>query len=54
MKEYDDGKTSKPKNGDPCDATEELKACGADLLINYIPVGSEKAVLPSPAEYTSL
>ncbi|KYK36535.1 MAG: inositol-3-phosphate synthase [Theionarchaea archaeon] len=43
MKEYDDGKTFKPKNGDPCDVTEELKAHGADLLINYMPVGSEKA-----------
>jgi len=43
MKEYDDGKAFKPKNGDPCDVAEELKNSKADMLINYMPVGSEKA-----------
>lgn len=44
MKEYDDDKTFKLKNGDPCDVVEELKNSKADMLINYMPVGSEKAV----------
>lgn len=28
----------------PCDVTQELKESGADLLVNYMPVGSQKAV----------
>ncbi|MBU7045259.1 MAG: inositol-3-phosphate synthase [Theionarchaea archaeon] len=43
MKDYDDGKTFKPKNSEPCDVAEELKKSKADMLINYMPVGSEKA-----------
>ncbi len=44
MKEYDEDKTFKPKNSEPCDVVSELKRSRADMLINYMPVGSEKAV----------
>lgn len=43
MKEYDTDKTFKPRNSEPCDVVKELKTSNADLLINYMPVGSEKA-----------
>jgi myo-inositol-1-phosphate synthase len=43
MTSYDDEKTFKPQNSDPCDVAEELKESKADLLINYMPVGSEQA-----------
>lgn len=43
MEHYDDGKTFKPRNGDPGDVVEVLKASKADMLINYMPVGSEEA-----------
>ena len=43
MTEFDYGKTFKPKNSEPCDVAEELKKSQADMLINYMPVGSEQA-----------
>lgn len=43
MKEYDESKTFKPGNAPPCDVVGELKKSGAHMLINYMPVGSEKA-----------
>jgi myo-inositol-1-phosphate synthase len=43
MKEYDTDKGFLEATDEPCDVTEELKASGADMLINYMPVGSEKA-----------
>jgi myo-inositol-1-phosphate synthase len=43
MTNYDDEKTFKPQNSDPCDVAEELIESKADMLINYMPVGSEQA-----------
>jgi myo-inositol-1-phosphate synthase len=43
MAQYDEDKTFKPKNSEPCDVVEELKKSKADMLINYVPVGSEQA-----------
>jgi myo-inositol-1-phosphate synthase len=43
MAEYPEDKTFKPKNSDPCDVVSELKDSGADMLVNYMPVGSEEA-----------
>jgi len=44
MKEYDNDKTFQPRNSEPCDVVKELKESKADMLINYMPVGSEQAV----------
>ncbi len=43
MSEYDDNKVFLPKDADPCNVVEELTRSKADMLINYMPVGSEKA-----------
>ena len=43
MKEYDSDKTFLEATDEPCDVAAELKKSGADMLINYMPVGSEKA-----------
>ena len=43
MKEYDNDKTFKPHNSEPCDVVRKLKESKADMLINYMPVGSEQA-----------
>jgi myo-inositol-1-phosphate synthase len=43
MKEFDEDKTFKPMNSESCDVAEELKKQKADMLINYMPVGSEQA-----------
>lgn len=43
MKEYPEDKTFKRSNAPPCDVAQELRKCKADMLINYMPVGSEKA-----------
>jgi myo-inositol-1-phosphate synthase len=43
MKEYDEDKTFKPQNSEPCNVVAELKKSKADMLINYMPVGSEQA-----------
>jgi len=43
MKEYPEEKTFLPAKLKPVDIVKELKKSGAEILINYVPVGSEKA-----------
>jgi len=43
MNEYPEHKTFVPSNREPCDVAEELKKSGAQLLLLYLPVGSEQA-----------
>ncbi|BFT94695.1 MAG: inositol-3-phosphate synthase [Minisyncoccus archaeiphilus] len=43
MKNYPDDQTFLPSDRTPVDVVEELKASGAQVLINYMPVGSQKA-----------
>ncbi len=43
MKEYDEAHRFDPANLDPVDVAEVLKESKADVLVNYLPVGSEKA-----------
>jgi len=43
MKEYPEDKTFLPASQKPVDVVKELKKSRADILINYCPVGSQKA-----------
>lgn len=43
MADYDPEKTFIVADQDPCDVAKVLKESGADILINYLPVGSENA-----------
>jgi len=43
MSSYDDNKTFVVSDAETCDVVSELKESGADILINYMPVGSEEA-----------
>ncbi len=43
MKEYPEDKTFIPAKEKPVNVVEELKKSGAEILINYLPVGSQKA-----------
>ncbi len=43
MSSYDDNKTFIVSDADPCDVVGELEDSGAEVLINYMPVGSEEA-----------
>ncbi|NLW06701.1 MAG: inositol-3-phosphate synthase [Clostridia bacterium] len=43
MANYDPDKTFIVANQEPCDVAKVLKESGAEILINYLPVGSEKA-----------
>lgn len=43
MYDYPDDQRFIPSNEKPCDVVKELKDSGAEMLINYLPVGSEKA-----------
>jgi len=43
MKNYPADKTFMTAQDEPCDVRRELEESGADILINYMPVGSEKA-----------
>ncbi len=43
MSSYDDNKTFVVSDMEPCDVVKELEECGAEVLINYMPVGSEEA-----------
>ncbi|HAK88735.1 MAG: inositol-3-phosphate synthase [Nitrospirae bacterium GWB2_47_37] len=43
MADYPDGKRFIAADEKPCDAVKALKESGADMLINYLPVGSEQA-----------
>lgn len=44
MKEYPEDKTFVVTKEKPVDVVKELKKSGAEILINYLPVGSQKAV----------
>lgn len=44
MKEYPEDKTFVIAKEKPVDVAKELKKSGAEILINYLPVGSQKAV----------
>jgi len=44
MKEYHDDEAFRVANAKPVDVTKAIKDSGADVLVNYLPVGSEKAV----------
>jgi len=44
MKEYPEDKTFVAARKKPADVVKELKKSGAEILINYCPVGSQKAV----------
>lgn len=43
MAEYDPDKAFVVADKEPCDVVKELKESGAEILINYLPVGSEQA-----------
>ncbi|HBT20841.1 MAG TPA: inositol-3-phosphate synthase [Peptococcaceae bacterium] len=43
MKDYPEDITFIPGDEPPCDVVKVLKESGADMLINYVPVGSEEA-----------
>ncbi len=43
MASYDDSKTFVVSDREPCDVVRELDESGAEVLINYLPVGSEEA-----------
>src|SRR5713226_7807139 len=44
MAEYSDDEAFRPTDLTPTDITEALRASGADVLLCYLPVGSEQAV----------
>ncbi|NLY71105.1 MAG: inositol-3-phosphate synthase [Clostridiales bacterium] len=43
MKDYDDDERFIVADEEPCDVVKVLKESGAEILINYLPVGSENA-----------
>ncbi|MFY9273296.1 MAG: inositol-3-phosphate synthase [Thermacetogeniaceae bacterium] len=43
MADYDEDKSFIVADQEPCDVAKVLKESGAEILINYLPVGSEKA-----------
>lgn len=43
MSQYDEDKTFVVADAEPCDVVKVLKESGAEILINYLPVGSEEA-----------
>ena len=43
MANYSDDKAFVASNDEPCDVVKELKDSGAEVMINYMPVGSEQA-----------
>jgi len=42
MKDYPPNRAFRVSKEDPCDIVKELKESGAEILINYLPVGSEE------------
>ncbi|MFQ5514499.1 MAG: inositol-3-phosphate synthase [Myxococcota bacterium] len=44
MLEYPDDRAFRPANAEPVDVTRALRDAGAEILICYLPVGSEQAV----------
>lgn len=45
MSEFEDDETFKVSEEKPVDVAKVLKESGADILVNYLPVGSEEAVM---------
>jgi len=43
MSEYPDDRTFLPSSETPCDVEDALRDSGAEILVNYLPVGSEAA-----------
>jgi myo-inositol-1-phosphate synthase len=43
MHRYPEDKTFLVADEEPCDVVKELEDCGAEILVNYMPVGSELA-----------
>ncbi len=43
MREYPDDRTFLPSDEPPCDVEAVLRESGAEILVNYLPVGSEAA-----------
>ena len=43
MREYPDERTFVPSDEAPCDVEAALRDSGAEILVNYLPVGSEEA-----------
>jgi len=43
MKDYDDDKIFLPCGDEPCDVEKLLRESGAEIFVNYLPVGSQKA-----------
>ncbi|GAB4361371.1 MAG: inositol-3-phosphate synthase [Deltaproteobacteria bacterium] len=43
MREYPEGRTFLPADDPPCDVEAVLRESGAEVLVNYLPVGSEEA-----------
>ncbi len=43
MKDYDESVSFVPADKDPVDVVKVLKESGAEILLNYLPVGSQKA-----------
>ena len=43
MREYPDDRTFLPSDEPPCDVESVLRESGAEVLVNYLPVGSEEA-----------
>ena len=43
MRDYPPERTFDVADGEPCDVAEELRRSGAEILVNYVPVGSEEA-----------
>ncbi|UCD46442.1 MAG: inositol-3-phosphate synthase [Deltaproteobacteria bacterium] len=43
MREYPEDRTFLPSDEAPCDVEAELRDSGAEILVNYLPVGSEDA-----------
>jgi myo-inositol-1-phosphate synthase len=44
MKDYPEDQTFVPAKENPVDVVAELKKSGAQILVSYMPVGSQKAV----------
>lgn len=43
MRDYPEDRTFLPSDEPPCDVAAELRESGAEILVNYLPVGSERA-----------
>ncbi|MCX6339258.1 MAG: inositol-3-phosphate synthase [Candidatus Aureabacteria bacterium] len=43
MREYDEDKIFLPSDAKPCDVEKLIRESGAEILLNYLPVGAQKA-----------